>query len=123
MVWKLLIEAGASVKSLPKERSALMLAAASGSDRCVARLINAGADVKGQSDDGMTALMIASIGGYDKCVKTILINSRWSMGNEITLVGQQEETGFTALMFAARRGHLQCVQNLLSKQASVNGQR
>ena len=115
MCVKSLIKSGASVRSLPKESSALMLAVASGNNSCVVQLIRAGAEVGEEAEDWMTPLMLASMEGYDECVDTLVKELQFTRH-----MIKQDVKGMTALMYAARRGHLPCVERLVSYEVKAN---
>ena len=96
---------------MKKKHSTLLFAAAHGHREIVQALIDAGADVNHQNNDGHTALIRASYWGYLEIVQTLI-----DAGAD---VNHQNQFGDTALMQAAERGHLEIVQTLIDAGADV----
>jgi hypothetical protein len=67
-------------------------------------LVERGANVEIQLEDGSTALMVAASKGHHKCVD-ILINSS-------TQIDKQHNVGWTALLMAAWQGRETCLKNV-----------
>ena len=92
----------------------LMVAAATGDETAVARILSRGASsqINKANQFGSTALMGASAGGFDKIVSMLLQKG--------AQVSARSRKGFTALMFAAKNGHASVVKSLLDAGASVD---
>ena len=75
------------------------------------RLLEAGADVNSQDDDGMTALIWATYKGYKEIVE-LLINADAD-------VNVMADDGMTALILAALKGHTEIAELLISSSAEV----
>ena len=141
-----LIRAGASVTALNRcqKQRAIHCASREGDYSVVKALIEAGADVNGQDEDGATPLMYASeecpdqvvceliragaiVTAKDNCQLTALHYAMWRGRSSVirTLVeagaeiNSQDEDGTTPIMEAANRGHNQAVHELISAGASV----
>ena len=150
-----LIAAGANVNATCKERhtamihwvsghgreheqstgcTALTIASNNGHDKCVNKLIEAGADVNRMDDEGFTALIAASYYGNYKCVKQLL-----QSGADVNIKTKRSKT--TALLMASvylgqlcramssmnnisyvAEDHniLKCIEALISAGAGVN---
>jgi ankyrin repeat protein len=78
----------------------------------VEALLNAGADVNAQDDEGFTALMEASQFGHEDAVMVLL-------RAEGINVDSKERYGWTALMLACSRGRLGVVHLLLAANADI----
>ncbi|KAL5471322.1 hypothetical protein EMCRGX_G029423 [Ephydatia muelleri] len=91
--------------------TALMNALVAGHMECVQVLLDQGADVNMQSEDGTTALMMASQAGHMECVQVLL-----DKGADVNM---QRESGDTALHLAVRakvvqeKDQISCVRTLL----------
>ena len=70
----------------------------------VERLLEAGADVNSQNNDGRTTLLLASDWGHSKIVELLL-----SAGADVNL---QNDWDWTALMYASDRDHTEIVELL-----------
>jgi hypothetical protein len=92
----------------------LMVAAATGDETAVARILARGssAEINKANQFGSTALMGASAGGFDKIVAMLLQKG--------AQVSARSRKGCTALMFAAKNGHASVVQSLLDAGAAVD---
>ena len=101
--------------SLTGYASPLIDAADAGKIKTVAKLLEKGADVNEQDEDGKTARMNAAYWGYTKVVKLLI-----EKGADVNK--QVPEYGFTALMYAAEEGHLEVVKLLLEKGAIIDMQ-
>ena len=101
-------------KSAPEvdEPMALISASEEGNDEIVKMLLENGAKVNLQLDNGGCALMMASQKGHEGIVKMFLEN-----GAKVDL---QMYDGWTALMFASGQGHEVIVKMLLGKGATVD---
>jgi uncharacterized protein len=75
-------------------------------------LIDAGADVNVQNENGYTPLMAAAHDGRLECIKLLI-----ERGAD---VNRQDESGFTALTNAVQHSNEQTVQLLISNGADVN---
>ncbi|MCF7900244.1 ankyrin repeat domain-containing protein [Candidatus Babeliales bacterium] len=94
----------------------LIEAAFNGNKEKVQDLLENGANVNTQNQQGYTALMAATDNGHDSCVRLLLT------APEIQ-VNAQSQQGETALMFAAVNGHDSCVRLLLTAPGiQVNAQ-
>ena len=92
--------------------TALMFAAADGHDEVVRLLLGAGADVDGQSENGLTALILAAVNGHAATVRVLL-----DVGADFDI---QTENNVTALMGAAGGAHLEVVRLLLGAGADIH---
>ena len=94
--------------------SALMIACENGHSEEVQLLLDGGAEVDLQCDDGNTALVIACKNGHCEEVQLLL-----DRGAKVDL---QCDDGNTALLIACKNGHCEIVELLLGKGAAVNMQ-
>jgi uncharacterized protein len=112
----LLITHGSKLDAQSKDGfSALMIAIINGGKNSVEiseKLIDAGADVNLQDNDGDCALIYAAMKGLDKLVSK-LINA----GANANMVGY---LGFTAMIWAAQEGHDTVVRHLFNGGADVD---
>ena len=90
----------------------LMAAVFNGHLECVKLLIQAGADLNVQDENGRTTLMFAAAKGHVDCVKLLT-----EAGADLDI---WHEYGFTALMIAALDGSETCFKTLLNAGADVN---
>lgn len=90
----------------------LIDAAEAGNEREVTRLLNAGADVNAQNDEGDSALHTAVWEGHVSIVQLLL--------KQGALINAQNENGETPLHWAAEKGLFDIVSLLLEQRASVN---
>ena len=104
--------ADASAINMMTGQSALIYAANNGNAPIVNLLLENGANVNDQDDEGNTPLMIASERGHQETVK-LLIESGANMN-------AQDEYKRTALMRASEDGRSNVVTTLLKKGADVN---
>lgn len=117
---KKLLAKGADVNALSTEhgRSALIIAAFKSqinpinSLNIVRLLINHGADVNLQDNQGETALMWASIQGNEGIVEALM-----KKGPDVDL---QNNKGWTALMYASANSHKNVLKMLLKNTTKVN---
>ena len=79
---------------------------------CVKMLIESGASVNVQTDDGISALMKASESGYEECVKLLL-----ETGADVNATSKKN---CTSLIYSAEFGHEACLGDLLTAGADVN---
>jgi uncharacterized protein len=112
----------------------------------IERLLKAGANPNGTSEEGQTALMTAALSGKVDAIKVLLAHDAkvnvqepvrgqtalmWaaSEGNTAAVetliefgadVKVKSKSGFTSLLFAVRNGHKQTVQALLAHGANAN---
>ena len=124
----------------------LALASANGNAVIVERLLKAGADANGTSEEGQTALMTASLTGNVATIKVLVahgahVNTKepykgqtalmWaaSKGNADASgvliesgaeVGARSAAGWTSFLFAVRNGHADAAKVLLNHGANVN---
>lgn len=116
-----LIDTGANVDAQDEQRrTALMLASKKGHLEIVKTLVNAGATLNLQSNEGgyggNTALMYACRHGHLEIMK-ILIDS----GANLNLRGNEwAREGYTALIYSAYNGHQKIVKALIDAGADVN---
>ncbi|MDH3279932.1 MAG: ankyrin repeat domain-containing protein, partial [Gammaproteobacteria bacterium] len=108
---KLLLEAGleADADVDAYGYTALMFAAMNGHLKVVELLLDRGADINGQSDDGRTALMVAAWNGHEKVVLNLI-----DRGADVNV---RNEEGWTALTHAAWKGHKTIAGTLLAHGA------
>jgi len=95
--------------------TALMAAAYVGAVVLARDLIERGADLAIQDEEGFSALMYAANGGQDELVELLV-----GAGAD---VNQVDHAGSTALMFASRHGHARIVKKLLIGGAKVGARR
>jgi ankyrin repeat protein/predicted Ser/Thr protein kinase len=95
-----------------RPQSPLLIAADRGDERMVVSLLNAGADVNAQNQNGWTALSVAADGGHDDIARLLLAE-----GADVNLV---RNSGVTPLMLATNRGNRTLVEELLSAGAELN---
>ncbi|RFN44923.1 tetratricopeptide repeat domain-containing protein [Fusarium flagelliforme] len=111
--WKVLLTAIAFIiRSQRVTRMNLLEAASRGSRKQVLRLLQRGADVGLEDENGETALSHAARSGYHATVKLLLLH-----GADIN---SKDDNGETALSHAARNGYDATVKLLLSYGADVN---
>ena len=105
-----LLRLGIDVNKIqPGLKTALMLAAEHGHDKCVYLLVKAGAIMNKRDSNESTALTLASEHGHDKCVD-LLLKAGANMNS----------LGYTALMKAAEKGRGKCVELVIKAGADVN---
>lgn len=92
----------------------LLSAARRGDARVVQALLQAGADVNANEDDGSTALVRACFHGHER-VAHVLLEANAN-------VNHQNAKQRTALMYAAQNGHDLCARILLEAGADVNAE-
>ena len=80
--------------------------------RCLQMLMEAGANVNAQTDDGISALTEASANGHRECIDLLL--EAGADVNEVTI------SGWTPLRSSAYYGSTKCLEKLLSAGADVN---
>jgi ankyrin repeat protein len=109
-----LLEAGADPNvPRPGGETPLMIAARTGSEASVRRLLAAGAIVDAREErHAQTALMWAAGEGNAGAVRALV-----EAGAD---VHARSEAGFTALLFAARAGHIEAARVLVSSGARVD---
>ena len=90
----------------------LIEAAKRGNLALLSQILEQGADINQQSEDGWTALIIAAACGHEIIVKHLI-----EKGAEINRHGWRPSMvpGLTALMAAASNGHETIVKHLLEK--------
>jgi len=93
-------------------RTALVNAAARGSDSISKKLLIKGADVNARDNAGSTALMESARSGHKETTKVLLANG--------ADVNQTDNNGQTALVRAAAQGHSEIVRLLINKGARVD---
>lgn len=93
-------------------QTALITAAAQGSDNISQKLLSKGADVNAVNVNGSTALMEASLRGHEDTVKVLL-----ESGADVNMTNSD---GQTALLRAAANGHSGVVRQLLDKGARID---
>lgn len=98
--------------SLPGGATPLMAAAHQGDVRSVQGLLQYGARLEAQDDDGYTALMYAANAGRDDVVRVLL-----ERGADINAKDRQLST---PLMFAAQGGHAKIIRRLIESGADPN---
>ena len=84
----------------------------SGEGLCVKVLIEGGANVNMQDENGDTALMLAARNNEVACVTYIL-----DAGAQVNLLNHY---GQTAITMASKKGHIECVKKLVEAGADVN---
>ncbi|KAI8630284.1 ankyrin repeat-containing domain protein [Xylariaceae sp. FL1651] len=92
----------------------LLKSAADGNEVVLRLLLDCGAKVDAQDDDGGTALILASKNGYDGIVEQLLDRG--------AKVDAQNNDGWTALITASEYGHDSVVKQLLDRGAKVDAQ-
>lgn len=109
-VVKFFLEKGACTRPVEQAtgRTALMYGCLSGSPRCVALLLRAGAEVNVSDSLGMTPLMMAAATGKKRMVEHLL-----KAGAD---ADTRDENGLSALDWAKRWNRTRVVDYLLSKQ-------
>eukprot|EP00931_Biecheleriopsis_adriatica_P039806 TRINITY_DN2275_c0_g1_i7.p1 TRINITY_DN2275_c0_g1~~TRINITY_DN2275_c0_g1_i7.p1 ORF type:complete len:253 (+),score=68.02 TRINITY_DN2275_c0_g1_i7:36-761(+) len=95
-----------------KARRLLHIAARDGKSKLAELLLEEGANVDIQENDGMTSLHYAAIGGHAAVAEVLL--------KKDAAVQLQRKFGETALHCAARRGHAAVVEVLLKNKAAVD---
>jgi hypothetical protein len=93
-------------------RTALINAAASGSNNISQKLLSKGADVNARDNTGATALMQSALGGHKETTKVLLENRA-----DVNLT---DNNGQTALIYAAAQGRTEIVRLLLNNGARVD---
>jgi hypothetical protein len=101
--------------SLPRGATRLMASAQRGDLRSLEGLLDYGARLEAQDDNGYTALMYAANAGRDDAVRALLAAGAYA--------NAEDRQMSTPLMFAAQGGHAQMVRMLLEAGAdpSVRG--
>ena len=97
---------------LPGGATRLMAAAHQGHVRSVEGLLQYGARLEAQDDDGYTALMYAANAGHDHVVRVLL-----ERGADVNARDRQSST---PLMFAAQGGNAQMIRRLIESGADPN---
>ena len=90
-----------------------MAAAYEGHSSLVSFLLDQGAALNVQNNDGETALNLAAIGGHLRVV--LLLATRKGVNLDV-----RNSEGWSALMDATSEGHLAVVEALLAKGADAN---
>lgn len=90
----------------------LIVAAATGNESEVRRLLARRSAVNTKNRNGATALFGAAAGGFDGIVRMLI-----DRGAQVNL---RSRDGSSPLMFAARNGHTKVVETLLAAGAAVN---
>jgi ankyrin repeat protein len=93
-------------------RTALVNAAARGSDSISKKLLGKGADVNASDNTGSTALMESARTGHKETTKVLLEN-----GADVNLT---DNNGKTALVQSAAQGHTEIVRMLINKGARTD---
>ena len=93
-------------------RTALHLAAESGSIKCIQTLIKHKANVDCQTNGKFTPLIYASQKGYPEIIA--------ELGQHGADVELMDRNGHTALFYAAEKGHNECVNNLVKLGAVLH---
>jgi ankyrin repeat protein len=93
----------------------LMFAAYVGAVELAEDLVQRGADLRAQDDEGFSALMYAANAGQGEITRLLV-----EAGAD---VNQVDHEGSTALMFAAQHGHLGVVKTLLAGGADISASR
>lgn len=93
-------------------RTALIIAAAKGSDSISQKLLSKGADVNARDSKGSTALMQSAGNGHKETTGVLLENRA-----DLNLT---DNNGQTALIYAAARGRTDIVRMLLNKGARID---
>jgi len=110
---------GASVEACDENgRTALHLAAMSGSRPCIDFLLQRQASIDAPDANNCTPLHLASITGHQQCVSLLL--SRQAQVNATDSILRPDSSGSTPLHLAAYNGHHPCVELLLQRQADIN---
>jgi serine/threonine-protein phosphatase 6 regulatory ankyrin repeat subunit A len=113
VIAKLLIDAGADVDALDKNRwTPLHQAATSGVENVVKLLIDAGAKLDIKNNNSDTALLCAVIDNNPGVVKLLI-----DAGADVTLDG---ENGWSPLHWAVLEGHTHIVKLLIDKNIGIN---
>lgn len=92
--------------------SLLMYGSLYGCIEVVKALLDKGAKLDGQGDDGWTALICASWKGHNEIVKLLL--------DKGATLDWQDMEGFTALMIASQFGHSEVIKVLLERGAKLD---
>ena len=79
---------------------------------CLQILIQNGANLNLQANNGMTALAIAASAGSTNCVDTLI-----SAGADVNLASME---GVTALVLATSNGHRDCMRKLIAAGTDIN---
>lgn len=109
---KELLNAGANVNAVMKDRATpLFIAAQNGHRTVVLMLLAAGSNVDDARYDGATSLWIASQMGHDHIVKILLQKGAY--------VDAVRNDGATALFKAAHKGHSAVVHELLKNRPNL----
>src|SRR5579863_7228997 len=109
----LLIANGAPVNAATRYNiTPLSLACDHGNAAMIERLLKAGADPDGTSEEGQAALMSASLAGKVNAIKVLLTH-----GAKVNVA--EPVKGQTALMWAASEGHTSAVETLIEFGADV----
>jgi hypothetical protein len=93
-------------------RTALVNAAARGSDSISEKLLSKGADVNARDNTGSTALMESARNGHKGTTKVLLAN-----GADVNLT---DNNGQTALVRSASQGHVDIVRMLINRGARTD---
>ena len=93
-------------------RTALITAAARGSNHVSEELLGKGADVNARDTEGSTALMQSALAGHQDTTDVLLRS-----GADVNLTNKY---GQTALILAAARGHADVVRKLLDRGARID---
>jgi len=96
------------------KRTALLIAAESGHAQVVDELLDCGAEIDHQNEDGATALLLASWSGRNQVVHKLLDRGAQIDG--------QNKNGWTALLAASCAGHTTAVRELLDRGADIRHQ-
>lgn len=109
---KKLINRGVSLKAI--DTPALITASKIGNTSIARFLIDAGANIEAQHQNGVTALHVASNGGHESIVRLLI-----AAGANIEAQGHN---GMTALHAASDRGHESTVKLLIDAGANIEAQ-